>query len=218
MMKVVILAVLGLLVGIGGGSATAVLKARKAFAAGAAVRARVVADSLAKVEEEGAAARSPADTTADSSAPAAAEPQVAAGAGAKPGAAHPAKGAPAPSGATREAPAASSRGEKWDRAVATVESRGTPTAAGSAAPRLPSLPPKPAALAVPPATARVAKIFAAMPAKEAAKVMMQLDDDDVQAIIGSVSEKQAAAILQNFAPERAAAISKAVMRSAADKP
>jgi flagellar motility protein MotE (MotC chaperone) len=44
-------------------------------------------------------------------------------------------------------------------------------------------------------------------------VLEQLDDAEVQAVISSVSEKQAAAILQNFPPARAAVISKAVLRS-----
>ena len=224
MMKVVILAVLGLLVGVGGGSAAAVLTARKSFAAGEAVRARVVADSLAKVEEEGATGRARPEVASDSVAPAATGPQVAGSVGTK-DAAHPSVREATPSGATHDvqaaspAPLVSPGSEKWDRAVATVESHGTPPSAGAgAAPRLPARPPKPVFTPVPPATAKMAKIFAAMPAKEAAKVMVQLDDDDLEAIIGSVSEKQAAAILQNFPPERAAAVSKAVMRSSVGKP
>lgn len=261
-MKLIILALLGLLVGLGGGSAAAVMKAKKAFAAATAVRAKFVADSLAKVEEatktktqsaEAHADSVPADgggpTQGEATATEVAkvdapkgEPSKGEGvkAPAKAATAAPKAGEHVAAGGTSEhAPTAATRGAvttkeakpaefdktKWNRAVATVESHGTPAGdAAASKPHLPALPPKPmaapasAATTPPPSTSKVAKIFAAMPAKDAAKVMEQLDDTDVQAIIASVSEKQAAAILQNFPPARAAAISKAVMRSALVKP
>ena len=61
---------------------------------------------------------------------------------------------------------------------------------------------------------RIGRIFAAMAPREASKVLQQLDDADVRVIIASLTEKQAAAILQAFPPERAAAISKSTLRAA----
>jgi flagellar motility protein MotE (MotC chaperone) len=200
MMKLVVLTVLGLLVGTGGGSAAAVLKARKAFAAVTAVRARFVADSLAKASET-TSAHEPSAKAEES---AAATSAVATS-----------KAPPS------EPPPPSTEKTEWNRAVATVDAHGAPPPSAAGAEghaRTPALPAKPIAVAIPPATAKVAKILALMPAKDAAKVMERLDDDDVQAIIGSVSEKQAAAILQNFPPERAAVISKGVMRAGVSKP
>ncbi len=65
-----------------------------------------------------------------------------------------------------------------------------------------------------PGVEKVAKIFAAMPPKDAAMVLEQLEDSEVQSVISTLSEKQAAAILRNFPPARAATISKAVLRAA----
>jgi hypothetical protein len=59
---------------------------------------------------------------------------------------------------------------------------------------------------------RISKIFAAMPARDAAKVLVQMDDADVHLILDALGEKQAAAILQNFPAERAATISKNAIR------
>jgi flagellar motility protein MotE (MotC chaperone) len=51
-----------------------------------------------------------------------------------------------------------------------------------------------------------------MPAKDAAKVLLQLDDTDVQTVLSGLNDRQAAAILAGFPPERAAAISRAAIR------
>jgi hypothetical protein len=240
MIKIVIFAVLGLLVGLGGGSAFSVLKAKKAFAAQGAQQAKVVADSLAKAEEEGSKHAAPAATKDSThapidstppaelhSSPSGTKPSVTGG-GVTPspkaktvtppprssapvstkdsviakhavGTAAPAKVAPAP----------------WNRAVATIQPRVTvpPTASGKASG---PLPPKTAPAPITPD--KIGKIFAAMPARDAAKVLEQLDDSDVQSILGSLSGKQAAAILQSFPPIRAAAISKAALRGGVTKP
>ena len=55
---------------------------------------------------------------------------------------------------------------------------------------------------------RLAKLFTAMPARDAARVLTQLDDEDVQRIIAKVPDRQAAAILSNFPPDRAAAVTR----------
>lgn len=222
MIKVILFAVIGLLVGLGGGSAVSVMKAKKAYAADVAHKAQLVADSLAKAEEEGskhvASKEKGADSTAHDST--ATDSAAVEGMGAK-GAEH----APptdvaahdAPPAKVEEAPAkhepAPATPKTYSRAVKTVEANGTRPEGTRTATR-PSLPPKPLPAApVQPGATKVAKIFAAMPPKDAAKVLEQLDDAEVQSVISAVSEKQAAAILQSFPPARAAAISKAVLRS-----
>jgi hypothetical protein len=59
---------------------------------------------------------------------------------------------------------------------------------------------------------RLSRIFAAMTPRDAAKVLQQLDDADVVSIVGSLTEKQAAAVLMAMAPERAAIISRGTLR------
>jgi hypothetical protein len=61
---------------------------------------------------------------------------------------------------------------------------------------------------------RIGRIFAAMPPRDAARVMEQMDDTDVRRILSALSEKQAAAILALMPAPRAAAISKATLKSA----
>jgi flagellar motility protein MotE (MotC chaperone) len=75
-----------------------------------------------------------------------------------------------------------------------------------------------AKVAVPPvdtaavaAQRRVAKIFTSMDAKAAAKVLEQMNDNDVHIILGYVGAKQAAAILSALPPERVAKLSKLEM-------
>jgi hypothetical protein len=208
MIKLIIFLVLGLAVGIGGGTAASVMKARKAFAAFEAGKAKAVADSIAKDAEhpKGDVATSEhGDPAADSakvdSATAHAAPET------------PKKGAP---GATKAHVAATPpagtpatpRPSGTSKAVETVVAGGN-----TDRPRLAALPPKPAAAAIGATqTEKVAKIFAAMPAKDAAKVLEQLDDTDVQSILNDLSAKQAAGILQFLPPARAASISKLVLR------
>ena len=242
MMKLVIFALLGLCVGIGGGSAFTVMKAKTLFAADVARKAKTVADSLEKAQEQGskhvasAVAPDSVGTAADSSGTH--EGGASAGNHLEASAPEHVSGKPeaATSGsqATKSTPDESSHGsaatvptkpitkpgKTFDRALATIESNGTPTVTGSTLrPRPPALPAKPMAIIPPsPGVTKVAKIFAAMPAKDAAKVLEQLDDHEVQSVLGGLNDKQAAAILQNFPTARAAAISKAALRSAMVKP
>jgi hypothetical protein len=58
---------------------------------------------------------------------------------------------------------------------------------------------------------RIAKVFTAMDAKQAAKVLEHMTDSDVQVILGYVGPKQAAAIMVAMPPERAAKLGKAAM-------
>jgi hypothetical protein len=65
---------------------------------------------------------------------------------------------------------------------------------------------------------RLAKIFTAMSAKDAAKVMEQMPDSDVRTILGLMNDKTAAAILTQFPPQRAAVITKGSARSTGTTP
>jgi len=212
MIKLILFAVVGLLVGIGGGSAVSVMNAKKVYAAEVSRRASIVADSIAKAEEEGAkhvaaTADHPDSTSAHDSV--ATDAQVA-----DAGAAH---GPAAPTTHTPR-PVVAKPSSGYNRAVQTVESNGAPGTVPKTVTR-PTPPAKPVATATSaPGAAKVAKIFAAMPAKDAATVLEQLDDAEVQSVISTLNEKQAAAILRNMPPERAALISKAVLRSALVKP
>jgi hypothetical protein len=58
---------------------------------------------------------------------------------------------------------------------------------------------------------RISKIFAAMPAKEAARILEQMVDADVVLILGSVNDRKAAEILALLPAPRAAGISKSVL-------
>jgi hypothetical protein len=226
--KIIVLAVLGLLVGLGGGSAFSVFKAKQG------AHAKVVADSVAKAHEEGtkhgtpAEAKDSARVAIDSAPPADLHAQPVGAGTSKSGtattspkpaaAAHPPVPQPAATDSAAGKHAVTAPPAKapapWNRAVTTVQPRVTAGAAkGSAgASATPTIAPK----AITPD--KIAKIFAAMPARDAAKVLEQLEDSDVQQILGALSGKQAAAILQTFPPNRAAAISKAALRSGVTKP
>ncbi len=62
-------------------------------------------------------------------------------------------------------------------------------------------------------SAELAKLFASMQARDAARVLEQMDDFEVQVILGALANREAAAILSNLSPERAAVISRAIIRS-----
>jgi Uncharacterized conserved protein len=59
---------------------------------------------------------------------------------------------------------------------------------------------------------RLAKVFTAMEAKQAAKVLQHMEDGDVQIILGYVGPRQAASILAELPPERVATLSKRAMQ------
>lgn len=58
---------------------------------------------------------------------------------------------------------------------------------------------------------RIAKVFTAMDAKQAAKVLEHMSDGDVHIILGYVGVKQAAQIMAALPPERVATLSKIAM-------
>ena len=55
-----------------------------------------------------------------------------------------------------------------------------------------------------------------MKAKEAAAVLENLSDAEVQQILRHISDRKAAEILGNFVPERAATLSRTVMAGGGD--
>ncbi len=61
--------------------------------------------------------------------------------------------------------------------------------------------------------ARLAKIFGAMEAKDAAAVLEKLEDQEISAILFHLSDRKAAEILGKFSPERAATLSRSVLGS-----
>lgn len=62
---------------------------------------------------------------------------------------------------------------------------------------------------------RIAKVFGAMQARDAARVLEQMDDADVRTILASLNNKQQAAILGTFPTQRAATIMRATLRNVA---
>lgn len=62
-------------------------------------------------------------------------------------------------------------------------------------------------------TARLARIFGAMKAKDASNVLQNLNDTEVRAILFHLTDRKAAEILGNFEPARAATLSRAVLGS-----
>jgi hypothetical protein len=198
-MKVIVFAIIGLVIGLGGGSGVAVMRAKKAVV--------VVQDSTAK-KDSTSAGKQPGE---------AAKPEAGEG------------GDHAVSPVTTPAPATDSAAGPAHAAPAKTDSVATAAVAHPPAPALPTVPKpivpaattaaagKPAAgdTARPtaiPTTGRISKIFGAMSSKDAARVLEQMDDADVQTVLGGLNDRQAAAILAGFPPARAAAISRAAIR------
>jgi hypothetical protein len=184
--KVIMLAVIGLVLGLGGGTGFALMRAKKPVAA--AVDGEEKKEPVKDGDEKhGDEAKAPRPEGTDHAASAS-------------------ESAPAPSAARPES--------KHDSATAAPHTPTLPSMSAAAVPAAGA--PKPAATDTSrtgvPTPGRIAKIFAAMSAKDAARVLQQLDDADVQTVLGGLNDKQAAAILSGFPPERAAAISRAVLR------
>jgi hypothetical protein len=59
---------------------------------------------------------------------------------------------------------------------------------------------------------RLARTFGAMSAKDAARVMEQMSDADINTLLGHLNERQAAGILANISPERAARLGERTLR------
>ncbi len=70
-----------------------------------------------------------------------------------------------------------------------------------------------AALNTPLPDQRLAKIFSAMSAKDAARVLDQMTDNDIRTILSHMNDRQAAAILASLSASRAAAITRNVNKA-----
>jgi hypothetical protein len=177
--KLIVFAVIGLVIGLGGGSGVAIMRASKTVVA--------VRDSAAVK-----------DSTADG------EKQ--------PGA----KSTHAPEGEQHVGAPAAKDSAPIVRAIATAPDSAA-VVKPAPAPAVVNAPvtkpvPDTGRGAQPPAPGRISKIFAAMSARDASRVLEQLEDSDVQAVLAGLNDKQAAAILSGFPPARAAAISRAALR------
>ena len=194
MIRLIIFAVVGLVVGLGGGSGLSIMKAKKVAAAahdsttkGDSTRAEAKRSgegpetpSVGEAKEHGSASTDV--SSADSAALTAhvAEPK------------HEGTTAP-PANSHESSPNAA---KLVGAAPSTASALKAPAGDSSKAA----------------APGRIAKIFAAMSAKDAARVLEKLDDSDVQTVLSGLNDKQAAAILSGFPAERAAAISRAAIR------
>jgi hypothetical protein len=200
MKQLIIPIAIGLLAGLGGGSGYAYMKASAKYVKDSTH----VADSLK--------AHPPADSTesadhADSSHAPAVD-----------SAAHAAPMTPADSLRALEAARLSLKDAT--KGVPNAADHATPATEKASAPPA-KVAPAPAPTAAPAASTtmpeqRLAKIFGAMQAKDAAKVLEQMTDSDVRAILGVMSDKQAAAILTTFPAPRAAAITKGPLKAPKD--
>jgi flagellar motility protein MotE (MotC chaperone) len=188
--KVIMLAVIGLVLGLGGGTGFALMRAKKTVAAAVdgGEQKESAKDADEKLVDDARASKAEgaehaASDTRDSSASVAhAEP------------------------AKRDSVTAPPSAAPHTPTVAAATSAASPQTSAARPPAADT------SRAGAPAPGRIAKIFAAMSAKDAARVLQQLDDADVQTVLGGLNDKQAAAILSGFPPERAAAISRAVLR------
>jgi len=191
--KVIVFAVIGLVIGLGGGSGVAVMRAKKALAAAHDSTAK--SDSTRLGEKKGGEETKPSGDQGEE------RPTVA---------------AHAPDSAIAPAPVAALPQPKHDStAAAATPATHAPGAVPSAVPTVAVAKPPAADTArasAAPVPGRIAKIFAAMSAKDAARVLQQMDDLDVQTVLAGLNERQAAAILAGFPAERAAAISRASLR------
>jgi len=108
--------------------------------------------------------------------------------------------------------------------IAAVESTAAPTVVPSKASKAAAHGEKPTTAAAPAAPTgpdsvveaserRLAKVFTAMEAKQAAKVLQHMEDADVQVILGYVGPRQAASIMAELPPERVATLSKRAMQA-----
>ncbi|MCC6316068.1 MAG: hypothetical protein IT361_00155 [Gemmatimonadaceae bacterium] len=209
MIKLIIFAVLGLAVGLGGGAAASVMKARKAFGAWEAARAQVVADSILKAAEHEASDVVVTAGHGDSAATDSAGSHAAAPAPSP---------APEPSSKTKHAAPSAPASHAPEPSARTPTSKAVETVVSGGATARPKpipVPPGPVDVAANVLTEKVSRIFGAMPAKDAARVLEQLEDADVKAILTGLSDKQAAGIMQHLPANRAAAISKLVLRGGA---
>ena len=86
------------------------------------------------------------------------------------------------------------------------------TQAGAAQSPVPAAQKTPTDTVVQASERRISKVFTAMDAKQAAKVLEHMTDNDVGVILGYVGPRQAASIMSALPPERVATLSKLAMQ------
>lgn len=201
MKRAIVLALIGFIVGAGGGSAAAYLatpadagdRAEPASGSEARDSADVRADPAqsadagAGVDDAGAADVGAADASAAEAG--AADASAPTGSPAEPDPAGTARRTTAV-GADREASADAVAVEPVDGPAVTAPAR-----ASDEAPR------------------RLAQIFGAMDAADAARVLERLEDDEIRSILVHMASRSAAEILGNLDPARAATLSRSVMEA-----
>jgi hypothetical protein len=207
MLKLVMPFLVGLLAGLGGASAMVITRAKHAAAEQVAA-----APAPGKASRDSAAPKAPADTqhAAPQDAPHDAPRQT-------PQPPAPAAAVAAP--ALPPAPAITRAAEPDAPAEEPHAAAAVPTAAAKPATRRAT---RDAGAAIVgkvggqgSAEQRLAKVFASMPARDAARILEQMDDRDVRAILGHVADRQVAAIMASFPPARAAALGRAALRQPA---
>jgi hypothetical protein len=193
-LKLILMAVGAFVIGLGGSTATIVLRspAKTTATAAADSLARTRADSLAHAANRG-------PETAQAAAQVAATPQPA-----------------------TTTPAASPDSAHGAPAAATAH--GTPAAVTAAPGRTPGpdAPRSPSATAVagaslastdsPAGYRQVARVLAGMKPVDAAKIVAYLSDDQVEGILGQLGVRQAASLLSQLPTERAAALTRRIMK------
>lgn len=207
-MKIVIVAVAGLILGMGGGAMVSALRVKGEILE---ARAQAAADSAsaehgvaaAHGDEGGVSVVLPVDE----------------------GATHEEEAAPADSMA-HDPEADSARTNEADTAAAAHADESADTVAsdagaehepsGDSASATPGEPGPASGLSEvvlnPEGARKLAKIFGAMKPADAAAVLTEMTDAEVKTVLLQMNDRQAAPILGNFPPERAAALSQVVLR------
>ncbi len=200
MKRLIIFGVVGLVIGVGGGTGVSVMLGRAAAKRAAAA----AADSAAKKDSLPSVASTP------DSAPRPVTPETALTDSAAGDSAHHAV-AQAPTARPDSAPQrpVAPANEALTVANGTAAAEGSGEGAGI----ITATVPKNAASQVDTVrVGRLARLFSAMPARDAAKVLLQLDDSDAQLVLSAMDNRHAAEVLANFPPDRAATMSRLTLR------
>jgi hypothetical protein len=213
-MKIALVAVVGLVVGVGAGTAVGALKVKGQIME---ERAQAAADSVAAGHDapavsygsDGAvsvvlppdpdSASVPGDSVAhDSVSMVENDPTT-----------EPEHAAPA------EAPDEAAPGQEVVAAVpgdSAATAVGVPATGEGGTPTSASVPKRAAVPLNPEGAKKLAKIFGAMKAVDAAAVLAEMTDEEVQAVLGQMNDRIAAPILVNFPADRAAKLGREVLR------
>ena len=200
MKRLIIFAVVGLVIGVGGGTGASVMLGRAAAKRAAAA----AADSAAKKDSLPSVASTP-DSAPRPVTPETAHTDSAAGDSADHAVAQAPIGRPDSAPQRPVAPA--------NEALTVANGTAAAEKSGDGAGIITATVPKNAASQVDTVrVGRLARLFSAMPARDAAKVLLQLDDSDAQLVLSAMDNRHAAEVLANFPPDRAATMSRLTLR------